>query len=229
MRPATAWFPMPTTLARKAGATEVNSPVTEKPANAARAAVTNTPRTCGGTESRWKPIAPDLLEVSGTTSTATAASTTSTMCTTKVSCSGAGAYCASTPARTGPAPSPPMLATVATAGARSRQFGGAASITAAVPVPVNRPADRPDSTRPTSSSGTESATRNTSGAGQCACDAGQQHRTSAHRVGPPAEGQQGQQHPAGVTGVDDRGGEHLEMHALGVQRVQRGGQCGARP
>ena len=106
--------------------------MTAKPANAARAAVTNTGRTSGGTESRWKPIAPVRLEVSGTTSTAMAASATSTMCTTNVSCNGAGAYCASTPARTGPAPSPPMLATVATAGARSRQLGGAASMTAAV-------------------------------------------------------------------------------------------------
>jgi hypothetical protein len=44
-----------------------------------------------------------------------------------------------------------MLAIVATAGARVRQLGGAASITAAVAVPVNSPADNPDSTRPTNS------------------------------------------------------------------------------
>lgn len=55
-----------------------------------------------------------------------------------------------------------MLATVATAAARERQLGGAASMAAAVPVPVKTPADRPDSTRPTSSTATESATRNTS-------------------------------------------------------------------
>ncbi len=54
-----------------------------------------------------------------------------------------------------------MLATVATAAARPRHFGGAASMTAAVAVPVNKPADRPDSTRPTSISCTESAVRNT--------------------------------------------------------------------
>lgn len=54
-----------------------------------------------------------------------------------------------------------MLATVATAGARPRQAGGAASTTAAVAVPVNSPADRPESTRPASSTGTESANRNT--------------------------------------------------------------------
>ncbi len=104
---------------------------------------------------------PVRLEVSGTISTAMAANVASTMWTMKVRCSGAGAYWASTPASTGPAPRPPILATVATAGARSRQLGGAASMMAAVPVPVNSPADKPDSTRPTSSTGTESAPRNT--------------------------------------------------------------------
>ena len=44
-------------------------------------------------------------------------------------------------------------------GCSGRQFGGAASITAAVAVPVKIPADNPESTRPTSRSGTESATR----------------------------------------------------------------------
>lgn len=54
-----------------------------------------------------------------------------------------------------------MLATVATAAARVFQACGAASMTAAVAVPVKSPADKPDSTRPISSSGTESASRNT--------------------------------------------------------------------
>ena len=44
---------------------------------------------------------------------------------------------------------------------RERQCSGAASITAAVAVPVKTPADSPLSTRATSSSGTESAARNT--------------------------------------------------------------------
>ncbi len=61
----------------------------------------------------------------------------------------------------GPAPRPPTLAMVATAAAFVRQAGGAASMTAAVAVPVKTPADNPDSTRPTSSIGTESASRNT--------------------------------------------------------------------
>ena len=83
------------------------------------------------------------------------------MCTTNASRSGAGAYCTSRPASSGPAPRPPTLATVATAAARFRQCGGAASMTAAVAVPVKMPADSPDNTRPTSSVGTESAARNT--------------------------------------------------------------------
>ncbi len=84
------------------------------------------------------------------------------MCTMNGSRSGAGAYCTSSPARIGPALSPPMLAMVATAGARLCQVDGAASMTAAVAVPVNRPADSPDSTRPTSSCATVSAVRKTS-------------------------------------------------------------------
>ena len=83
------------------------------------------------------------------------------MCTMKLRCSGAGAYSTSSPAKSGPVPSPPMLATVATAAALVRHFSGAASMTAAVAVPVKMPADSPDKTRPTNSIGTESATRNT--------------------------------------------------------------------
>ncbi len=58
------------------------------------------------------------------------------------------AYWASTPARSGPQPRPPMLAAVATKVARAVPPGGASSSTYAVAAPVNRPADRPDSSRP---------------------------------------------------------------------------------
>ena len=54
-----------------------------------------------------------------------------------------------------------MLATVATAAALLRHDSGAASITAAVAVPVKMPADNPDRNRPISSSGIEWAIRNT--------------------------------------------------------------------
>ena len=54
-----------------------------------------------------------------------------------------------------------MLAAVATGAARSRHRGGAASITAAVAAPAKIPADRPDSNRPSSSTHTGPATRNT--------------------------------------------------------------------
>lgn len=83
------------------------------------------------------------------------------MCTTNGSRSGSGAYCTNSPARIGPLLSPPILAMVATAGARVCQRGGADSMIAAVAVPVNNPADSPDSTRPTNSWATVSALRNT--------------------------------------------------------------------
>src|SRR5262245_58386732 len=159
--PATAWLPMPTTWETNDGATAANSPVTAKHANAAREATTKTARTSAGTDNRCTPIVPVRFEVSGTISTATPASKASTMCTMKLRCSGAGAYWTSRPASRGPMPSPPMLATVATAAALVRQFSGAASMTAAVAVPVKMPADNPDKTRPTNNTGTESATRNT--------------------------------------------------------------------
>ncbi len=100
-------------------------------------------------------------EVSGAYATAAAASSTSTMCTAKLSRRGCGAYWTSRPDNSGPIPSAPMLETVATEAARVCQRGGAASMTAAVAVPANRPAENPDSTRPTSRTATESANRNT--------------------------------------------------------------------
>jgi hypothetical protein len=54
-----------------------------------------------------------------------------------------------------------MLATVAIAVARPRHPGGAASMTAAVAVPVATPADKPDRSRPTSRSSTPVAVKNT--------------------------------------------------------------------
>ncbi|SHW35061.1 Uncharacterised protein [Mycobacteroides abscessus subsp. abscessus] len=54
-----------------------------------------------------------------------------------------------------------MLAIVAPAAACSRRFSGTDSTTAAVAVPVKMPADSPESSRPTSSSGTLSALRKT--------------------------------------------------------------------
>jgi hypothetical protein len=99
--------------------------------------------------------------VSGAIATLAAARSISAMWTTNGSFSGAGAYCTSSPASNGPKPRPPMFATVATAAARPRQLSGAASMTAAVAVPVAAPADNPDSTRPSSRSSTPVATRNT--------------------------------------------------------------------
>src|SRR5690242_17088732 len=161
MAPATARLSVPMTPARNDGATAVYRPSTANPANAASAAMTNTARTSAGTESRCTPMLPALSAVSGTTRTAMPAMTASAMWMRNGTCSGCGAYCASRPASSGPVPRPPMVAIVATVAARECQRGGAASMMAAVAVPVNRPADNPDSTRPTSSCGTESAIRNT--------------------------------------------------------------------
>lgn len=47
----------------------------------------------------------------------------------------------------------PMLAAVAAKAARARRSGGASSMTAAVAVPLNSPAAKPDSSRPAKSSG----------------------------------------------------------------------------
>ncbi len=54
-----------------------------------------------------------------------------------------------------------MFAAVASSAARERQAAGAASTIAAVAVPTKMPADRPDSTRPTSSVPVFSAMRKT--------------------------------------------------------------------
>src|SRR5689334_17735935 len=161
MTPATTWLGIPMTTATNDGATAPNNPITAKPANTAVAAVPKTDRTSRGTDSRCTLMRLTRREVSGAMSTAAAASTASTMCTANASFSGSGAYCTSRPASSEPRPRPPTLAMVATAAALVRQDDGAASITAAVPVPAKMPADNPDSARPTNSSGTELAMRNT--------------------------------------------------------------------
>ena len=118
-------------------------------------AMTNTARTSAGTDSRCTPILPVRAEVSGTISTATAGQQRQHDVHDEAQAAAGAARTRRAPRPAAdPMPRPPMLATVATAAARSRQLGGAASMTAAVAVPVKMPADSPDSTRPTSSSGT---------------------------------------------------------------------------
>ena len=141
--------------------------------------------------------------------------------------SGCGAYCTSSPASSGPAPRPPMLATVATAAARARQFGGAASMTAAVAVPVKMPADKPGQHPADQQQRHRVGDQEHHGAGQGEGRPGQQHRASADRVGPAAERQQREQHTAGVRREDHRGRQHREVHAFAVERVHRRRQRGA--
>ena len=58
-------------------------------------------------------------------------------------------------------PSPIVLTAVATSVARERRSGAARSSSAAVAVPVKMPADRPDTNRPTNSTPSPCASRNT--------------------------------------------------------------------
>lgn len=80
-------------------------------------------------------------------------------CTAYGSSRGSGAYSASSPASSGPQPSPPMLAAVATSVARDPPPGGASSMTYAVAAPVKRLTDRPERSRPAYNQPTASARR----------------------------------------------------------------------
>src|SRR5699024_8926588 len=65
-------------------------------------------------------------------------------------CNGQGRYCEMIPAKSGPRPNPPMFAAAASMAALDFLPRGANSITAMVAVAVNKPADNPDSARPSS-------------------------------------------------------------------------------
>src|SRR5260370_15783600 len=88
------------------------------------------------------------------------ATVTSPSWTAKGSTVGWGAYWAISAASSGPRPGPPMLAVVDTSDARRPEPGRAASVSAAVAVPVISPADSPDSTRPANSQPTPGARMN---------------------------------------------------------------------
>ena len=199
---------MPTTCERNDGATAVNNPLTAKPANAAMAAMTNIRAYFVRHRKSLQPICARARgEVSGTTRIAAAASTTSAMCTMNVKCSGDGAYSTSTPASSGPAPRPPMLATVRHRGRaappfrRRRLDDGRRRCAGEKARGQTRqhPADQQQRHRV---GGQEHH-----GAGQGRHQPCRKHRPPAHRVGPPAERQQREQHPAGVGGVDHGGGQ----------------------
>lgn len=132
--------------------TEVNTPSSEKPTNAAIPAGTKTGRTSGGRPGHFGRTTRGGCgcgTVSGRNQSTANETATRVRWTMKGSFKGQGAYWANSPASSGPQPSPPMLAAVAAKAARPSLPGGAHSITYAVAVPVNRPADSPDSRRPT--------------------------------------------------------------------------------
>lgn len=160
--PETAGSLTPTTSLRKLGATEVNRPRVANPAKPAMAAGTKAGRTDGGTCNRRgrREVPVRSRTVSGISRTPTTAAATRARSTRNTWWSGSGAYCAIRPASSGPLPRPPMLAAVAISVADPDHRRGASSTTAAVAVPVNRPADSPDSTRPAKSSGSPRSKRN---------------------------------------------------------------------
>ena len=87
-------------------------------------------------------------------------------------------------------------------------------MTAAVAVPVKTPADSPDSTRPTSSSGTESATRNTTALTSANTIPASSTGRRPIGVRPAPERQQREQDAARIRREDDRRRQHLEVHPL---------------
>ena len=155
--PATAWLLTCMMLPRKVGASALNSPSRLKAENPAAMAARNSLRPRSG---RPRPVKRRAgrrrgLTVSGTMARLSAATASTPRYTSKTKVVGCGAYCANSPATRGPRPSPPMFAAVAASEARRPAVHS--SVSAAVAVPVIRPADSPDRTRPTPSAATSPA------------------------------------------------------------------------
>jgi hypothetical protein len=151
--PATAWLCTCMMLPRKVGASALNSPSRLKAENPAAIAARNSLRPRSGRPRPAKRRAGRRrgLTVSGIMARLRAARTRTPRYTSKTKVVGWGAYCANSPAMRGPRPRPPMFAAVAASEARRP---GHSSVSAAVAVPVIRPADTPDTTRPTASAAT---------------------------------------------------------------------------
>ena len=84
------------------------------------------------------------LTVSGTRNKHTPAAASTARYTSNTRTVGCGPNWAKSPAMSGPRPRPPMFTTVATSDARRLAEAGTSSVSAAVAVPVIRPADSPD-------------------------------------------------------------------------------------
>ena len=133
MAPAARMVADPDHRAMNDGATAVNRPITRTP-RTRRWRRRRTPTGSPAAGRRWKPMC-HWVAVSPASQMATTATGTSTMCTANASCRGASARTAPAFTSSGPSPSLAILATVATAGARLRQGGGADSMIATVAVP----------------------------------------------------------------------------------------------
>ena len=147
--------------------------------------------------------------------------------TSKTSVVGCGAYWANSPATSGPRPRPPMFAAVATSDARRPAGAGISSVSAAVAVPVIRPADSPETIR-AAMSAADVGGQDEHDRAQRAGRQGHGHDRLAPGLvrGPPGQ-QQGGQHRRGVDGEGHRHHGRGEMPAGLVDDVQRGRQRGA--
>ncbi len=178
--PATAWLPIPTTPDRNAARRKANKPVTAKPANAAMAAIVKTPRTSAGHREPLQSEGSRTLRGLRHHEHRRRRQHHHRDVHDERQVQWLRCVLNQQSGQQGPPPRPPTLAAVATAAARFCHVAGAASMTAAVAVPVKMPADNPDSTRPTSSSVTESAIRNTTALTKAGHGAGQPQRPPAH-------------------------------------------------
>ena len=220
--PATAWFSMPTTSETNAGATDGEQSRYRKtmrmrllrrrrthfaPLRARKGVVYQCVRCVATFPARSAPRRPR--------------GSSSRCARRKPSRRGCGAYWTSSPARSGPPPRPATLAIVATAEALVCQCGGAASITAAVAVPVKDAGRKPRQQATDQKERHRIGHQEHDGTGEREHDSDEKHRAPADRIGPAAERNQRRQHPCGISREDDRGGQHLEVQAFAVQRVHR--------
>ena len=165
------------------------------------------------------------LTVSGIRDKPTAAAASTPRYTTNTKVVACGAYWANSPATSGPRPRPPMFAAVAASDAR--RSPGLSSVSAAVAVPVTRPADSPDRTRPTASTLHVGGQDEHDRAQRTGAEGHGQHRLAPGLIRGPARQQQGGQDAGRVHRVDHRHDGGGEMPLILVDDVQRGGQRGA--
>ena len=142
----------------------------------------------------------------GTHATTRAATAKKPRYTSNTSTVGRGKYCANRPAISGPRPSPPVLTTVETMEARRGFAGPSMSVSAAVAVPVMRPAENPDRTRPKKEPPHGRGDDEHHRAEGAERQSGPEYRSAPDLVGSTSGEDQGGQHARRVGGEDQ--GDH---------------------